>query len=114
MPRRQPLSFRTTSIPVRKFVIFLLMVIVLGAIGANTLWNTLNEPYRGFDTEEQFVEIPPGTSIAQMGRRLVDAGVVHDYFVFRVAVWRSGRSHLLKAGEYRFTGPATVSTVVDR
>ena len=63
----------------------------------------LQTPFQGFQGTEQFVEIPPGTVHAAIGRQLVDAGVVADMWTFRPPVVdRSGAR--LKAGEYRFEG----------
>jgi UPF0755 protein len=71
-------------------------------------------PYKGYQGEEQFVDIPRGASVGEIGRRLEDAGIVRDAFVYRIAVWRSGRGQHLKAGEYRFTEPTSVADVIDR
>ena len=71
-------------------------------------------PYKGFEGSEQFVEIPPGTGPAAIGRRLVDAGVVRDELRFRIALWRSGQARRLQAGEYRFEGPVSPREAIDR
>jgi UPF0755 protein len=103
---------------VRKFfgvLLFLLVIVGIGAgLFASIVWGRLHEPYKGFSGEEQFVEIPPGTAMSAIGQRLVDAGVVRDYFIFRIAVWRSGRGQQLKAGDYRFTEPISAADAVDR
>lgn len=80
-----------------------LLIVALGAaLFGNVLWNRIGEPYKGNSATEQFVEIPPGTPTAAIGRRLVDAGIVRDTLVFRAALWWTGESRNLKAGEYRF------------
>ena len=55
---------------------------------------------QGLRREEQFVEIPQGASSPDIRRRLLDARVVSDDFVLRAALWWSGRSRSLQAGEY--------------
>jgi UPF0755 protein len=74
----------------------------------------LQEAYRGFSGDEQFVEIPAGTGTAGIGRLLVEAGVVADELTFRLAVAMSGRAARLQAGEYRFADPSTPMAVVER
>ncbi|MGE0042192.1 MAG: endolytic transglycosylase MltG [Vicinamibacterales bacterium] len=93
-----------------------LVVLVLAGAGAGAWWylGTLAEPYRGFTGDEVFVEIPPGAGAPAIGRRLVAAGVVRDEQRFRVALWRSGHSRDLKAGEYRFADALPVDAVIAR
>ena len=74
----------------------------------------LEQPFRGYDAAEQFVEIPPGVGSGSMGRRLADAGVVRSATAFRAAVWLRGSSRRLQAGEYRFDQPMTTAQVVDK
>ncbi|HEX6216539.1 MAG TPA: endolytic transglycosylase MltG, partial [Vicinamibacterales bacterium] len=72
------------------------------------------EPYRGYSEPEVFVDIPPGSSTASIGNRLVDAGVVRDARTFQVGLWISGRSRSLRAGEYRFDAPLHALDVIDK
>ena len=51
---------------------------------------------------------------ASIGNRLVDAGVVRDARTFQVALWISGRSRSLRAGEYRFDAPLHALDVIDK
>jgi len=91
-----------------------LAVVAAAAAGGGAWWLTAEAgaPYRGFAADEVFVDIPPGTGPRSIGARLVAAGVVKDDVTFRVALWRTGRARELKAGEYRFTGPASAVDVV--
>lgn len=93
-------------------VLALVAVVVLAA-GA-WLYTSLERPYRGYTEAEQFVEIPPGSGSAVMGRRLEDAGVVRSASAFRLAVWMRGVGHRLQAGEYRFDAPMSARDVVDK
>jgi UPF0755 protein len=101
----------------RKILVTLFVLIVLAGAAAlvfgNTLWGRVHEPYKGYDAAEQFVDIPPGTGTAAIRRRLVDAGIVRDDYVLRVALWWTGESRNLRAGEYRFDRPMTPVEVIE-
>jgi UPF0755 protein len=91
-----------------------LLAVAAAAIGGSMLWGRLNEPYKGYDAAEQFVQIPPGAGAAEIQRRLIDAQVVRDPFTLRAALRWTGSSRALKAGEYRFEGPMTPVEVVEK
>lgn len=91
-------------------VLLLVALLVFGTV----IWQRLHEPFKGYTAAEQFVDIPPGTTVTQIGQRLVEAGIVRDRLTFRVALMRSGRAELLKAGEYRFERPLSVVDVIER
>jgi len=93
--------------------VFLLLVVGAGAV-AGVFYMRVNQPYRGFQESERFVEIPQGTGSAPIGERLVAAGVVRDALTFRLALWMSGQGRHLKAGEYRFDRPMTPFEVIDK
>lgn len=101
----------------KKFLAFVAAVAVLAAglaaYGAKLLCDRADEAYRGYDGAEVFVDVPPGTSTAEIGRRLAASGVVRDETTFRIAVWRSGRDRALQAGEYRFEDPLSATAVVE-
>jgi UPF0755 protein len=62
--------------------------------------------------KESFVEIAPGSSSNQIAAQLEHAGIVRSRYAFdMVRLWKRGS---LKAGEYRFDHPATVSEVYAR
>jgi UPF0755 protein len=58
--------------------------------------------------------VPPGSGVAAIGRRLVDAGVVRSASAFRLAMRLHSLGRTLKAGEYRFNGPTSPADVVDK
>jgi UPF0755 protein len=91
-------------------------LLVLAVIAGAGIWvyTTLERPYQGYETAEQFVEIPPGSSTSAMSHRLAEAGVVRSAVLFRTAVWLRGSGRRLQAGEYRFERPMTPSEVADR
>jgi UPF0755 protein len=100
---------------VKKLVLALVVLVVL-ALAAAAAWFVVHveRPYKGYDAEELFVEIPPGSGSAAMGRRLAEAGVVRRAEAFRLAAWSRGVGHRLQAGEYRFDAPMSAKEVVDK
>ena len=102
----------------RRALLVLCLLLLLAAAGAgvygNSVWTRVQQPYEGYGDSEQFVEIPPGTPMTAITQRLVDAGIVRDALVFRVALWWTGESRNLKAGEYRFDGPLSPVDVIAR
>jgi UPF0755 protein len=97
----------------RLFVLVVVIALVAGA-GAWWMYSQVIEPYRGYSEAEVFVEIPPGSSPAAIGNRLVSAGVVRDGRTFQAALMISGRSRSLRAGEYRFDTPLHALDVIDK
>jgi peptidoglycan lytic transglycosylase G len=88
-------------------------IILIALVG---VWLLLRaeQPYKGYEGAEVFVEVPAGAGPAAIGRRLSDAGVVRDRLSFRVALWRSGQARRLQAGEYRFDRPMSAREVIDK
>jgi UPF0755 protein len=94
-----------------------LVVLLVGAaaiVAGTVIWGRLHQPYRGFEAAEVFVDIPAGASQREIGRRLIEAGVVRDELDYRTAVWWRGDARRLRAGEYRFADAASPLDVVDR
>lgn len=87
---------------------------VAAGAGASFVWSRLHEPYKGYPGPEQFVDIPAGAGGAEIRRRLVDARVVRDDWTLRAALWWTGTSRSLKAGEYRFDRPMSAVEVVEK
>lgn len=98
----------------KKFLLFVFVLVVAGAAAAWWGRQMLDAPYRGFDAEEVFVEIPQGAGVATIGDRLAASGVVQHAMLFRVAARLSGSERKLQAGEYRFADAATPAAIVDR
>jgi len=99
---------------VKKFLLFVFVVVILAGAAAAFVYVRVNQPYRGYDAGEQFVEVPQGAGSAAIGQRLAAAGVVRDGSTFRVALWMSGQGRRLKAGEYRFDRAMTPFEVIDK
>lgn len=91
----------------------LLLALVGAGMAAGTVYGRLEEPFKGYDATEQFVEVPRGLSARAIGARLIAAGVVRDGLTFRLAMWRGGDQRTLQAGEYRFDSPMTAGDVID-
>jgi UPF0755 protein len=96
---------------------YLFLMIVVGVLlggGAYFAHGRLTEPYRGFQGDEVFVDLPPGTTVGGIASRLADAGVVPDTLTFRLAARLSGADRHLQAGEYRFAEPMSPLQIVTR
>ena len=94
------------------------LLVVIGGLAAGAgawwLYSRVIEPYRGYADAEVFVDIPPGSAPATIGNRLVETGVVRDARTWQIALWISGRSRSLRAGEYRFDAPMHALDVIDK
>lgn len=99
---------------IRRLGILVLVVAIAAAVSAWWMHQRLVTPYRGFQGDEVFVDLPSGMREAEIARRLADARVVPDPWVFRLAARRAGAEHRLQAGEYRFAEPASPEHVVAR
>jgi UPF0755 protein len=98
-----------------KRIFFLGLFVALLAAGAGWwMYARIVEPYRGFQGDEVFVDIPAGSGPMRIGERLVASGVVRDDLTFRAALLLSGRARSLKAGEYRFDAPMHALDVIDK
>ena len=90
------------------------VIILLCAGAAAWLLVGVNQPYRGYEGPEQFVDIPQGAGPAGIARRLAEAGVVRNATTFRLAVWLTGEGRRLQAGEYHFDRAVSARQVVDK
>jgi UPF0755 protein len=95
----------------RRLIFAVVAVAAIAAAVAGVYYARLDERYQGYTGTERFVEIAPGTGSRAIGKALVDAGVVRDEWTFRLAVFMTGTQRELKAGEYRFTTPASAKDV---
>jgi UPF0755 protein len=92
----------------------LLTAILVAAGAAGMAWTRLQTPYKGYDSREQYVQIPAGAGAAEIRQRLLDSGIVRDALTLRLALRWTGASRELQAGEYRFDRPMTPIEVVDK
>jgi UPF0755 protein len=98
----------------RVLILVALLAVAAAMAPAWYLYRQVHEPYRGYSMTEVFVQVPQGASSREIGRRLVDAGVVENLTVYRAAVWLSNQAERLRPGEYRFAEPLTPLAVVDK
>ncbi len=96
----------------RRALTAVVVIVAIGVAGALVLSFRTARPYAGYPGRERFVELMPGDGVQAIGRKLVDAGVVRDIWVYRLALWRSGMARRLKAGEYRFDRPLSAPEVI--
>jgi len=99
---------------VKKFLAFVVFVIIVAGVGAAVMYRRITQPYRGYAGAEQFVDIPTGSGSSSIGDRLVAGGVIRDRATYRLALWLSGEGRHLKAGEYRFDRAMTPFDVIDK
>ena len=99
----------------KRAILFLVaLAVVASAALAAMLYRQTSQPFKGYEGEEQFVTIDPGSSTRAIAKRLVDAGVVKDDVTFRAALWRTGRARNLQAGEFRFDHAMTPAEVIEK
>jgi UPF0755 protein len=98
----------------RKFLVTVLALAIVGGVAAWWAYGSLQTPYRGFSGDEIFVDIPHGAGVSGIATRLADAGVVSHPLIFRLAARLSGDERKLQAGEYRFAEAASPNEVVAR
>jgi UPF0755 protein len=98
----------------RRLIVLLVVLAAIGAAVAGYFYARVDERFQGFESAEQYVEIPQGAGSQTIGRALVQAGVVRDEWTFRLAVYLTGTARELKAGEYRFAGPSSPKDVARR
>jgi UPF0755 protein len=94
-----------------------LMMLAGAAIAGAAAWigyDRVHRRFRGFDGEEQFVVIAPGSGADAIARQLEREGVVRDRWTFRIALATTGRARTLKAGEYRFDRPLSAVEVLEK
>jgi UPF0755 protein len=97
----------------RLLLIFITVLIAVVFAGWLAL-RYMGQPYKGYPGDEVFVDVPSGSGVSAIGRRLVEAGVVRNGAEFRLAMRLHGGSRTLKAGEYRFVGALRPAEVVDK
>jgi UPF0755 protein len=98
----------------KRFVWLVVLLLVAAVAATGVMYVRVDQPYRGYDGSEQFVEIPPGAGSRAIGDRLVAAGIVRDAATYRAALWMSGQGRHLKAGEYRFDRAMTPFEAIDK
>jgi UPF0755 protein len=96
----------------RRFLIFLAVVLLgMGAVAGWLYWS-LYTPFQNFQEPGVFVDIPKGASERSISHLLAQQGVVRNEWAFdALCRYRSRRT--LEAGEYYFDHPQTAFAVFD-
>jgi UPF0755 protein len=98
----------------KKILILCLALTVVGAAAVYLINRRVTQPYQGYSTPEQLIEIPSGIGPNEIGRRLIAGGVVRDQLTFRLALWMSGSARHLQAGDYRFDKPMSAFDAIGK
>jgi UPF0755 protein len=96
----------------RKFLIFILFVIIALGGTAAWLWHSLTTPYGNFQPPGVFVDIPKGASKRTISHLLAEQGVIHNEYAFE-ALCRYRSRRTLQAGEYYFDHRQNTFAVFD-
>ena len=96
------------------FILTFITVVGGAVLFGVIMWVRITEPYRGYSDSELYVQVPSGAGTSEIGRALVDAGIVKDQLSFRAALYWTGASRTLKAGEYRFDRPMSAVAAVEK
>ncbi len=98
----------------RRLTLLAVVLCVCGAGGAWWAWSQFDTPYRGYSDPEVFVDLPTGSSTADIAGRLSAMGVVRDPLMFRLAVRAAKADRHLQAGEYRFFDASSPNQIISR
>ena len=85
----------------KKFLLFILLLILAAAGVAGWMWYCITQPYQGFAAAGVFVTVPHGASSRGVARILESNGVVRSALAFEIYARRHPRRSL-EAGEYLF------------
>lgn len=90
-----------------------MLAAVVGLL-ANWAWQTLHRPYQGFAGDELRIEIESGQDGRTILEHLERRGILANALLARLYLVYKLQDPPLKAGEYRFSGPATTPQVLGR
>ncbi|HEX2253384.1 MAG TPA: endolytic transglycosylase MltG [Thermoanaerobaculia bacterium] len=96
--------------------VLLLVLVAAGTAAAAGMWalRQADKPYKGFAGEEQIVVVEPGTPASRILEQLEEAGVIADARLALGWMRLKMADASLQAGEYRFTGEATLREVLEK
>src|SRR5258708_37785263 len=98
----------------KKLAFALLVFLIAAGAAGYVAVQRLSELFRGYDANEQLVDIPTGASTRSIGDELVAKGIIRDEMTYRLALWATGDARRLQAGEYRFDHPMTPRDVLGK
>ena len=91
-------------------LIFLLLV---GFAAAAWFWLQIETPH-GAAAQDKIVQVPEGAGVIQISKILEKEGLITSPWLFQLYVRLAGTAGRLKAGEYRFRGPHSISDLADK
>ncbi|MEE8278620.1 MAG: endolytic transglycosylase MltG [Thermoanaerobaculia bacterium] len=98
----------------RWLVLAALAIAVAAALVSTWAWRTLHRPHQGYPGDELRVEIEPGLDARSILGQLERQGALANALLARIYLVYRLKDPPLKAGEYRFSGPAATPEVLER
>jgi UPF0755 protein len=98
----------------KKIALFLIVLLIAAGAAGYLALRRLDQPFRGYESPDQLVDIPTGASTRAIGDTLIAKGIIRDEMTYRLALWASGEARRLQAGEYRFDHPMTARDVLGK
>ncbi len=97
-------------------VLMMLFALAMVAAAGAGFWlrSRVFAPFQGYAGTEILIEIPPGASAGAILTRLEQAGVIQDARLTGLWLGHRRGSPPLRAGEYRFSGPASAPAVLEK
>jgi UPF0755 protein len=92
--------------------LFVLIVIFVSAGVGGWVYTSLSTPHP-HDKANQFIQIPRGTSPADIAEKLQSEGIIRSALVMQIYLRVNGESGDLKAGEYQFASPISPLQVIE-
>jgi UPF0755 protein len=92
--------------------LFVLLVIGVCAGAGGWMYSSIQNPHT-HDKANQFIQIPRGTSPADIAEKLQSEGIIRSALAMQIYLRLSGESGNLKAGEYQFNSPITPLQVIE-
>jgi len=88
---------------------------ILGiAVSSAWFYTQIETPFYNSPTGETFVEIKRGSNTETIADQLVEAGILRNRLPFIAYLRFTNNAQRLKAGEYRFAGPANPKQITER
>ncbi len=97
----------------KSFTIFVLIVLLAAGGAIAWLERDWRTPYKGYDGDKVFVDIPHGLSRRAISRELEKNGVVYSHVAFELLT-RMHQQKPLQAGEYLFDAAISPRDVIDK
>lgn len=91
----------------------LTFLLLVGIAAAGWFWIQVETP-RGSAAQDRIVQIPEGAGVIQISRILEREALITSPWLFQLYVRFAGTAGQLKAGEYRFQGPHSISDLADK